>query len=358
MIADKAIHGAVTRDWGAAPSTIAWITGAAFATALVVWLATGAGHFWPAWVAFAGIAPLSLIELLSRVPSGRRRGQRFPAGRGGAVRRHGGPRGKLYLNAAICSWVAGVLFLIWAFGGGGPYWPAITTAILALVVMVHAILVRNAPDEQLQERVTELTRTRRGALDVQAEELRRIERDLHDGAQARLVALSMQLGRAEERLADRPGDRELVRAAREEAGAAIAELRDLARGIAPPVLADRGLPAAIEALASRSAVPVEVTVDVPDGRRPVPAIESVAYFVAAEALTNVAKHAAGPAAVAITRRAELLIVAVSDHGPGGADPAGNGLSGLRGRVESVDGTLRIESPPEAGTTITAELPCE
>ena len=109
--------------------------------------------------------------------------------------------------------------------------------------------------------MTELTRTRRGALDVQADELRRIERDLHDGAQARLVALSMQLGRAEERLADRPEDQELVRAAREEAGAAIAELRDLARGIAPPVLADRGLPAAVEALATRSAIPVEVSAD-------------------------------------------------------------------------------------------------
>ncbi len=168
----------------------------------------------------------------------------------------------------------------------------------------------------------------------------------------------MQLGRAEERLADRPTDRELVRAAREEAGAAIAELRDLRPRHPPPVLADRGLAAAVEALAGRSAVPVEVTVDIPDGERPVPAIESVAYFVVAEALTNVAKHAEGPATVAIVRRDDVLTVSVSDNGSGGADPAGSGLSGLRGRVESVDGALRIESGAGTGTTVTAELPCE
>lgn len=341
MTVKRTLEGAVARDWGAAPSTLAWITAAAFATAIMIWLATGAGHFWPGWVAFAGLVPASLMALLPRASASR-----------------SGPRMWLTLNAALCAWVAAVLFLIWALGGGGPYWPAITTAVLALVVMVHAILIRNAPDEQLQERVSELARTRRGALDVQAEELRRIERDLHDGAQARLVALSMQLGRAEERLADRPEDRELVSAAREEAGAAIAELRDLARGIAPPVLADRGLPAAVEALATRSAVEVEVEADLGDGPRPAPAIESVAYFVAAEALTNVAKHATGPATVAIERRGEHLTVTVSDPGPGGADPAGNGLGGLRSRVESVDGTLLIESPSGAGTTITAELPCE
>lgn len=341
MISKQAIYDAVTRDWGTAPSTLGWLTAAAFATAVVIWLATGAGHFWPGWIAFAGLVPLSLMELLPRAAAGR-----------------SGPRMKLTVNAALCAWVAVVLFLIWALGGGGPYWPAVTTAVLALVVMVHAILIRNEPDEQLQERVSELARTRRGALDVQAEELRRIERDLHDGAQARLVALSMQLGRAEERLADRPEDRELVRSAREEAGAAIAELRDLARGIAPPVLADRGLPAAVEALGTRSAIEVEVEVDLGDGPRPAPAIESVAYFVAAEALTNVAKHATGPATVVIERRGEHLTVTVADQGPGGADPAGGGLSGLRSRVESVDGTLRIESPSGAGTTITAELPCE
>ncbi len=334
------VHGVATREWGAAPSTLAWLTAAALATAVVIWLATGLGYFWPGWVAFAGFVPISLMELLPRATAGQ-----------------GGPRFWLMLNAALAAWAAVTLFLIWALGGGGAYWPAITTAILGLEVMVHAILIRNEPDEDLQERVTELARTRRGALDVQAEELRRIERDLHDGAQARLVALSMQLGRAEERLADRPEDRELVRAAREEAGNAIAELRDLARGIAPPVLADRGLPAAVEALGARSAISVEVHAEMGAFERPAPAVESVAYFVAAEALTNVAKHADGPARVDISRTEELLSIVVSDEGPGGADPAGSGLSGLRSRVESVDGTLLIESPPGAGTRITAELPC-
>jgi signal transduction histidine kinase len=167
----------------------------------------------------------------------------------------------------------------------------------------------------------------------------------------------MQLGRAEERLAEDPDAQELVRAAREEAGEAIAELRDLARGIAPPVLADRGLPAAVEALGVRSAIPVEVRADVgPD--RPPPVVESTAYFVAAEAITNVAKHATGPASVEIDRDGELLRVRVSDHGPGGADAAGSGLSGLRSRVEALDGTLRIESTSGEGTTVTAEIPCE
>ena len=146
-----------------------------------------------------------------------------------------------------------------------------------------------------QIRVDELTRTRSGALDVQASELRRIERDLHDGAQARLVALSMQLGRAEERLADHPESAALVRQAREEATAAIAELRDLARGIAPPVLADRGLVAAgrvarqpLDRESSRW--PGELD------RRPPPVVETAAYFVVAESLTNVVKHAPGAAA--------------------------------------------------------------
>ena len=202
-----------------------------------------------------------------------------------------------------------------------------------------------------------LTRTRQGALDVQAAELRRIERDLHDGAQARLVALSMNLGRAEERLADQPEAAALVRAAREDASLAIAELRDLARGIAPPILADRGLKAAVEALARRSAI--GVTIDADPDRRPLPVVETAAYFVVAEALTNVAKHADGAAAhVRVTLdRDDTLVLEIADEGPGGADPAGSGLTGLRSRVEALDGTLSVTSPPGGGTTVRAELPC-
>jgi signal transduction histidine kinase len=191
---------------------------------------------------------------------------------------------------------------------------------------------------------------------VQAAELRRIERDLHDGAQARLVALSMHLGRAEARLDDQPELAELVRQAREEAGSAIAELRDLARGIAPPVLADRGLAAALEGLARRSAIPTTVEAEIV--RRPPPVVETAAYFVAAEALTNAAKHGGGaPARVRARQEGDTLVVEVSDSGKGGADPDGGGLTGLRHRVEALDGRLTVTSAAGEGTLVRAELPC-
>jgi signal transduction histidine kinase len=339
MTAEAPIHRFARRDWGVLPRIVALITGAYVAAALIIWSLTGGGYLWPAWIAFAGLLPVSLMELLPRAVEGRT-----------------GRRATFALHAALVGWVVVVLFLIWLLSGGGEYWPLITTVVLGLTVAVHEIVLRNSPrDEELEERVSELTRTRRGALDAQAQELRRIERDLHDGAQARLVALSMQLGRAEERLGEDPGAQELVRAARVEAGAAIAELRDLARGIAPPVLADRGLPAAVEALGTRSAIPVEVHAEV--GDRPPPVVETTAYFVAAEALTNVAKHARGPATVDIERDDDILRIAVSDDGPGGADAAGGGLAGLRSRVEALDGTLEVSSREGEGTTITAELPC-
>src|SRR6185312_13370401 len=166
----------------------------------------------------------------------------------------------------------------------------------------------------LSARVDELTRTRRGALDVQSAELRRIERDLHDGAQARLVALTMQLGRAEARLEDRPETAELIRQAREEATAAVAELRDLARGIAPPVLADRGLVAAVEALAQRSGI--DSTVESKLTQRLAPVVESAAYFVTAEALTNAVKHAPGASARIAIRRSGPRVVVETEDGEG------------------------------------------
>jgi signal transduction histidine kinase len=176
----------------------------------------------------------------------------------------------------------------------------------------------------------------------------------------------MRLGRAEEGLADQPEAADLVRQARQEASAAIAELRDLARGIAPPVLADRGLAAAVEGLGQRAAIPV--TVEAEMGERPPRVIETAAYFVVAEALTNAAKHAPDSEALVMLKlegadelrsgQEQLLTVEVADNGPGGADPEGGGLSGLRHRVEALDGTLRVISPPGEGTTIYAELPCE
>jgi signal transduction histidine kinase len=147
-----------------------------------------------------------------------------------------------------------------------------------------------------------------------------------------------------------------VRQAREEAGNAIAELRDLARGIAPPVLADRGLAAAAEALGRRS--PMPVTVDAQLSQRPLPVVETAAYFVVAESLTNAAKHAGGAAAhVDLSERDGRLVIEVRDEGPGGADPNGTGLTGLRHRVEALAGTLTVAEVVAGGTLVHAELPC-
>jgi signal transduction histidine kinase len=211
-----------------------------------------------------------------------------------------------------------------------------------------------APSER--RRVAELERTRAGAVDAQAAELQRIERDLHDGAQARLVALAMDLGMAQEKLATDPeGAQKLITGAHSEAKKAIAELRDLSRGIYPAILTDRGLGPALSSIAARN--PVEVALDVDLDERLPAATEAAAYFVAVEALTNVAKHSgAAHARVWIARHAGTLRVEIADDGDGGADPAGAGLRGLRQRVEALDGRLAVQSG-ELGTTIRAELPC-
>ncbi len=313
----------------------------------VIWAAAGAGYYWPAWVWLALIIPLSLHFGLRE-----------------AVRLAPERRG-LAIQVTISLIIIGITIAIWGLTGFGTFWP-IWTILGLIVLFVVVLLVRLAwrqlygdeRERELTERVETLTETRRGALDVQAAELRRIERDLHDGAQARLVALSMQLGRAEEGLADRPEIAALVRQARAEATAANAELRDLARGIAPPVLADRGLAAAVEALGTRA--PIPVTVDAARlARRPAPVVESAAYFVVAETLTNVAKHAPG-ASAAVTLRLddEMLDVTVADDGPGGAEVSeGSGLDGLRRRVAALDGEMKIVSPAEGGTRIEVRLPC-
>jgi signal transduction histidine kinase len=310
----------------------------------VLWGLTSRGYFWPIWVWFGLGVPLALHAAVRAAwlsTRGRRRG--------------------LAVHGAIAGVLGATQIVLWALAGWGYFWPIWPLLGLGAVLGLHFILLtqwdRLAPEreQELVERVDVLTRTRRGALDVQAAELRRIERDLHDGAQARLVALSMHLGRAEEKLSDQPEVAEMFRKARGEASAAIAELRDLARGIAPPVLADRGLAAAVEALGRRSAIPVDV--DVKLARRPVPVIETAAYFVVAETLTNVAKHAPrAQASVMIFADGDWLVVEVADDGPGGADPEGGGLTGLRHRVQALDGTLAIVSPPGHGTTIRAELP--
>ena len=311
-----------------------------------IWGVTTHGYFWPVWV-WLGLA----IPVVSATAI--RGALRAPEGRPRALAVHG----------TVCGLIATLVVVIWALTGPGTFWPAWPILGLTTTLLVHGAvsgLWSQLPahrERELVDRVDELTRTRRGALDVQAAELRRIERDLHDGAQARLVALSMQLGRAEARLGGEPEIAELLRSARGEASAAIAELRDLARGIAPPVLADRGLAAAVESLGKRAAIEVET--DVRITRRPPPVVEAAAYFVVAETLTNVAKHGGGVSARAtVEQEGGLLVIVVADDGPGGADPNGGGLSGLRQRVQALDGTLTVTSPEGGGTTIRAELPCE
>src|SRR3954451_20988698 len=218
-------------------------------------------------------------------------------------------------------------------------------------------LLNPSREAALEARVGELAATRAGAVDAAAAELQRIERDLHDGAQARLVALAMDLGMAEERFdRDPEGARELVGEAREEAKRALAELRDLARGIRPSLLSERGLGAAVAALAARSPVPARAQVDI--DRRPPAQVETAAWFVVSEALANTAKHSgAQRATVWVTERGADLHVEVVDDGRGGVDPAGGGLRGLAQRVAALDGQLEINSPPGGPTVIRAVLPC-
>jgi signal transduction histidine kinase len=193
-----------------------------------------------------------------------------------------------------------------------------------------------------------------------SDDRRQIERDLHDGAQARLVSLAVDLGRARRRLEEGGSQEEaaeLVRSAHEEAKLALVEIRDLARGIHPAVLTDRGLDAALSSLAARSAVPVTLTAELGE-ERPTEQAESAAYFVVAEALTNVARHSgASQAAVSVVREDGVLVVEVRDDGAGGAEPSGSGLAGLRDRVGALGGSLVVDSPPGGPTMITAVIPC-
>jgi signal transduction histidine kinase len=234
--------------------------------------------------------------------------------------------------------------------------PQVTWALALADVAVGRWLL-GPGRERMRERIGELERSRARVVDSAEAERRRIERDLHDGAQQRLVALAMDLGRARARFADDPeAARAIVDQAHGEAKAALLELRNLVRGVHPPVLTDRGLDAALSGLAALSPVPVAVHVDV--GIRPPASVEAIAYFVVAEALTNVAKHSRATAAeVSVGRHGDVLSVAISDDGTGGADPRGQGLSGLADRVAGVDGRLIVHSPPGGGTVIRAELRC-
>ncbi|MFF3616069.1 sensor histidine kinase [Streptomyces sp. NPDC002580] len=220
-------------------------------------------------------------------------------------------------------------------------------------LMVHGLL----GPSRLATRVVELESDRGVVVDTAAADLRRIERDLHDGAQARLVALAMDLGLAKEKLTEDPeAAARMVDEAHGEVKTALQELRDLARGIHPAVLTDRGLDAALSAVASRCTVPVQVEVDLP--ARPAPAIEGIAYFTVSELLQNISKHSrATRATVDVWRVENRLMIQVGDNGVGGADVSeGSGLAGLTDRLDAVDGILVVDSPPAGPTRITAELP--
>ncbi|HEV7628618.1 MAG TPA: sensor histidine kinase [Streptomyces sp.] len=267
--------------------------------------------------------------------------------------------------AATCLAGIGFLFVPWELRG-----QVLLGAVLAFVAVpflartttsaLSRLLLVGGEKRQLAERVEDLSRTRSGAVDAHGTDLRRIERDLHDGTQAQLVSLAMRLGLAERALEKDPkAAQALLEQAREGAEEAMTELRAVLRSMYPPILADRGLDGALSAVAARSTVPVRLEVELPDTPPlPVPA-ETAVYFVVTEALTNVTKHSgAMSATVTVRREGERLHAEVRDEGRGGVDEsAGSGITGMRQRVEAVDGTFHVNSPPGGPTCVRADVPC-
>jgi signal transduction histidine kinase len=212
----------------------------------------------------------------------------------------------------------------------------------------------------LQERIVELTGSRDAAVSAEASALRKLERDIHDGPQQRLVRLTMDLSLAQRRMKTDPeAATPLLAEAIEQTRETLDELRALSRGIAPPILADRGLPAALAAVAGRCTVPVDLSLSLPNDHRLPEAVENTAYFLVAESLTNVAKHSGATwCEVKVSGDGNLVYVMISDNGRGGAHTAkGHGLAGLADRVRASDGRLDVQSPPGGPTVLTAELPC-
>ncbi|GAB3005974.1 sensor histidine kinase [Saccharothrix stipae] len=249
-----------------------------------------------------------------------------------------------------------------SFAGLAVLWPVLwlVGAVSRVQASIGAWLLEAGPRARLRRQVSTLRETRLRVVDAQAAELQRIERDLHDGAQARIVAAGMTLALADRKLrsaglAEDPARADVL-TARRQLDDALAELRRLVRGIYPPILTDRGLAAALTALAGDA--PLGVVVEAGELGELPPAVESAAYFVVAEALANAVKHAAADeCSISLRRSGGVLAVAVRDDGRGGADPSGSGLDGLRRRVEALDGTMEITSPPGGPTTVLAELPC-
>jgi len=298
------------------------------------------------------------------------------------------PVGTVFFSLVVTLWsvaLAGVLLPAYGYAlpGGevaswlhwsssAEVWTGFAVGVLALLAapaatrgladvelaMVRALLTPSGA-ELLTAKVSSLTESRARVVDAADAERRRIERDLHDGTQQHLVSLAMNLGMAKEKLdSDPEAARQLVADAHQQAKDSITELRNVIRGVYPAVLTDRGLDAALSALAARSPVPVRLQVDLP--RRPNPTAEAIAYFVVSESLTNVARHSgARSATVYVEQSGDRLKLAIVDDGRGGAvEVAGSGLTGLRDRVAAVNGRFTLTSPPGGGTTIAVEVPCE
>jgi signal transduction histidine kinase len=294
----------------------------------------------------------------------------------------GGTAGGALVAACWSAPVLAVAYLAGRLGDGRRLGLGLGAAVLAAAMLLVAprvarvvaradeaagrALLGPSRGEELAVRVQSLARSRAEIVAATDAERRRIERDLHDGTQRRLVSLALHLGMARASLTDAPEPiRQVIEQAHDEATEALAELRQLVRGLHPAVLDDRGLDAALSGIAANAPLPVRLRVDVPT--RCAPGVEAVAYFVVSEALTNVAKHAgASHAEVTVERTGDRLRIVVSDDGRGGAtldgggtaaNGGGTGLRGLAQRAAAVDGTLTVESPPGGPTAITVELPC-
>ena len=271
--------------------------------------------------------------------------------------------------ALLSSWVTWiVIFLIeqswgWALFVvvlSGPLllaWWLITPALIRARAVADRAILGPPATEVLERRVSEVTASRSETLDHSAAEIRRIERDLHDGAQARIVSVGINLGLAEQLVATDPeAAADLMREARESTVTALSDLRTVVRGIHPPALADRGLAGGVEALAADLPLPVTLTIE-DLGALPAP-LETAAYFAVAECFANIVKHAGAKRAwVRMARRGGVVAIEVGDDGHGGADPGGSGLSGVARRLAAFDGTVGVSSPEGGPTVVTLELPC-
>jgi signal transduction histidine kinase len=304
---------------------------------------TGASYYWPGWVWLGLAIPFAVVGSIRL-----------------ALRT---PRRALAVHFAVSAVVVGICVWVWLMAGPGYPWPIWPLLGLTVSLAGHVLLFPprvSVRERELEARVGTLTQSRRSVLEVQELELRRVERDLHDGAQARLVALGMSLGLAEQMIQTNPDEaRQLLADARTTAGDALSDLRDLVRGIHPPVLADRGLEGAVRALVVTVPIPVDMAIDLPPGRLAEP-VESALYFAVAESIANIVKHSgASKAWIRAEHTPEMLSVVIGDDGCGGADrDGGSGLPGVARRLAAFDGTLSVVSPPGGPTILRVEIPCE